>query len=191
MPTPDRDRTATTWLLDVDGVVNVLRDGRREDPRLSQARVFSPRTGHSYVICWRPRLLDDIRRANRFVTVHWASTWCDGGDTDSLNPALGLTFPAAFGSRPYNLTHDDQKIAAALAVLDAGKRLIWTDDTVVPPALRRFPEFREAELAGRALLIAPNERWGLTNRHMALIKQFTRAGESDTTGAMAAAARRA
>lgn len=165
----------TIWLLDVDGVINVLRDGRQDDPRLSRARVRSGRTGASYTICWRPRLLDDIRRATRWVGVRWATTWCDGGDTVALGRALGLTLPDAFGDRPLHLTHAEQKINAALDVLHAGDRLIWTDDGVVPRARLLHDAFDEAVADGRALLIAPEKRWGLTNRQMAQIKAFVRA----------------
>lgn len=167
--------TETTWLLDVDGVLNVLADNRRDNVNLRKA--YASSGGVRYLLCWRPRLLDDIRRATRCVDARWATTWCE--DPDALEAAVGIRLPRAFGKRPPNLTHDELKIGAARDVLKAGRRLIWTDDTVVPVARRLYPAFAEAEAQGRALLIAPDERRGLTNRHVADIKTFARLGQEE------------
>lgn len=158
----------TVWLLDVDGVINASRPGWGRAPRSAMAYA----NGTGYRLRWEPGLIDRIREANlaRHVEVRWATTWCD--HAAELSRTLGLTLPVAFGPRPAHLTFDEQKVRAAIEVLDAGDRLIWTDDSVVPVALSMYPRFAYAVDDGRALLIAPRPSRGLREADMDAIEAF-------------------
>ncbi|MGI5185058.1 hypothetical protein ACQEVZ_53285 [Dactylosporangium sp. CA-152071] len=61
------------------------------------------------------------------------------------------------------------KLAAARAVLAGGDHLVWTDDDEVPAA---GPLLDELTAAGRALLIRPDARCGLTPAHLDEIEAF-------------------
>lgn len=166
----------TVWLIDVDGVLNGSKAGWHRMPH----RAWAQARGYSWLLRYEPKAIDAIRtfHAADGCEARWATTWCEY--EPSLREAFGLTLPVAFGARPSHLTYDEQKIDAAAAVLDAGQRLIWTDDTVVPAARRFFPRFDHAEAEGRALLIAPNQARGLRPEHVESIAAFAAAGTGVT-----------
>lgn len=154
--------TETVWLLDVDGVLNASRPGWSRAPRSAMAYA----EGHGYRLRWEPALIDRIRDANNLdgVTVRWSTTWCVA--PDQLTRTFGLNLECAFTERPPHLTFDELKVNAALGVLAAGHRLVWTDDSVVGPACARWPEFDKAVADGRAHLLAPKPSRGIRPNQM-------------------------
>lgn len=164
---------STIWLLDVDGVINGSRPGWSAPPRSATAYA----EGRSFRLRWEPKLIERIRAvAASGVDVRWATTWCVA--VPELLRVFGLDLPSALDpDRPAHLVWDEVKINAALAVLAAGDRLIWTDDSVVPAARGFYPEFREAEREGRALLIAPVPSRGLRPDHLDAIEAYARQEE--------------
>lgn len=169
-------KTHTVWLIDVDGVINASKAGWG---RAGQAAIALA-NGHPYRLRWEPQVIDAIRTFNAAPgrEARWATTWCD--HEPELRRVFGLILPVAFGARPAHLTYDEQKIDAARAVLDAGQRLIWTDDTVVPAARRFFPRFDMSEADGQALLIAPKPSRGLRPEDIDRIAAFAAAAPSAT-----------
>ncbi|MEU7876152.1 hypothetical protein [Dactylosporangium sp. NPDC049140] len=150
------------WLLDVDGVVNVERPDWGVVPQ--NGRAFAE--GIQWRMRWAPPLLARIRRLHRdgVVEVRWCSTWC--ARPGELQRVLRLRFACAFGAVPNPAV---AKLAAARAVLAGGRRLVWTDDDVVPDAGAMVDELT---VDGRALLIRPDPRCGLTPAHLDEIEAF-------------------
>lgn len=161
------ERAGTDWLLDIDGVINANKPGWSAPPRRISCAGFTIR--------WAPALIARIRGIQRsgHVSILWSSTWC-GYPTqlDELAGRLGLDLEPAFGDLPGHLTWADLKVRAALGVLDAGRRLVWTDDDEVGAARELFPQLAQAEAEGRALLIAPRSNRGLQREHMNAIEAF-------------------
>lgn len=156
------------WLLDVDEVINADRPAWSEQPY--NRTLYADK---EYKLRWAPTLLKQIRRlrADGVVELRWCTTWCTYAHL--LERAFGL-LPLVRALADEQCTGspgrvDMAKCAAAQAVLAAGRRLIWTDDTAVPA----FGPMRESMLATeRALLIRPRRKIGLTPAHMAEIEAF-------------------
>lgn len=164
----------TVWLLDVDGVLNASRSGWSAPPRTVTAYA----DGRAFRLRFETKLLMRIKAVHDSgrAEVRWATTWCD--HAAELHRVLPFgPFEVAFGKRPISKTYDEQKIDAALGVLDAGDRLIWTDDSVVPIARRAYPQFDRAEMREQALLIAPHSSRGLRPEHMDEIEAFAALGD--------------
>jgi hypothetical protein len=163
------------WLLDVDGVINVARPGWGAAPLAGN--VYSG--GLPYRLRWAPALIARIRAMQTAgtVDVRWCSTWCD--DADQLERLFGLPRLSRAWSDAINGSYAPiAKLAAARAVLDAGDRLIWTDDDAVPTS---GPVHDELVSTGRALLIAPVPNRGLQPEHLDAIEAFVAAGPGDET----------
>lgn len=156
------------WLLDVDGVLNC------NTPLVSWgvSKIGSVRDDFdvSWQIKWAPPLIDRLRAGilSGLVEVVWSTTWVD--HVHALEKLWDLPpLRKAFKDLPTQYT-GDYKLAAAEGVLGAGRRLIWTDDTEVPD--EGDPLFAELHAKGECLLIAPNQRLGLTPEHMDQIARF-------------------
>ncbi|SDS91424.1 HAD domain-containing protein [Actinoplanes derwentensis] len=157
------------WLLDVDGVLNATRPGWSAAPRNGTAYG----DGHPYRLRWAPALISRIRALHRAesVTVRWCSTWC--ADADQVERLFALPPLERAWTGP--IDHREApaaKLAAAHAVLDQGRRLIWTDDDAVPTS---GPVYDELVATGRALLIAPRANRGLQPGHLDTIEAFVSA----------------
>lgn len=167
--------TATTWLLDIDGVINANKPGWSAAPRRVHCAGF--------VVRYAPALIERIRELHRSRTVEiqWASTWCGfPNQIEELTRRIGLHFDSAFVDRPESKTWAEMKAEAAVAVLAAGRRLIWTDDDEAGIAPAFYPAIGAAVRDGRALLIAPRPNRGLQREHLDRIEAFA-AGELPVT----------
>lgn len=121
------------WLLDVDGVINANRPGWGAPPR--RESVWSPTDRQSYLLRWAPALIDRIRdlHARGAVEVRWCTTWChEASILENLWRLPVLARAITVSPMPRGSDCWPHKIAAAQAVLDAGRRLIWTDDEAIP-----------------------------------------------------------
>ncbi|WP_238010122.1 hypothetical protein KZZ52_19980 [Dactylosporangium sp. AC04546] len=161
--------TAPVWLLDVDGVINVKQPAWHAKPwtgTACDARL-------EYRMRWAPQLTTRIRQLHRagVVEVRWCTTWC--AYADQLERLFRL--PVLDRAFTDDLDGDDVppvKLAAARAVLAEGRRLVWTDDAEVPEP---GPLFDELAAGGRALLIRPDARRGLTPADVDAIEAFSAA----------------
>jgi hypothetical protein len=155
------------WMLDIDGVINANKPGWGAAPRRTTCAGFTIR--------WAPALIQrikDIRRAG-LADIRWSSTWCvEPSYLSNLSDRIDLHLDSAFTSLPADGTFEQLKAAAALAVLDESRRLIWTDDTEAGVAPDRYPVLGDAVRDGRALLIAPRPNRGLQPEDLDAIEAF-------------------
>jgi hypothetical protein len=156
------------WLLDLDDTV--FADYPRWSAAPFRATLYADR---ELKVRWAPGLLRRIRQlhADRSVELRWCTSWCPWAyvvEAALLLPELprALTDAQCAGS-PSQI--DAAKVAAAREVLASGRRLIWTDDSAVP---RFGPLHEELTADGRALLIAPPPKTGLSPGHMDRIEAF-------------------
>jgi hypothetical protein len=162
------------WLLDVDGVINVSRPGWRTAPH----RGIAYAQGMGWPMRWSPKLLDRIRSAHNsgMIEIRWCTTWCPYAE--QLEQLFGLPMLVrALTGEPIQggPVSDAMKLAAAYAVLDEGRALVWTDDTAVPES---GPD-RAALQDRRALLLRPSSRRGLQPDDLDRIESFARECRSD------------
>lgn len=150
------------WLLDVDGVLNATRPGWGGPGQARHVNV----DGHTLRLRWEPKTVACIRTLHMaaVVEVRWCTTWCPWADT--LETLWRLPTLTRAWTEPQPDTWE-AKVTAARAVLDSGRRLVWTDDDLDPAEL--------ADTAGRALLIHPQPRRGLRPEHLHEIERFARA----------------
>lgn len=172
-PDPPSD-VRPVWLLDVDGVINACtKNPDRSIWPLDQWTAY--RVRKMPILVARP-VVEFITAAHEAGTVEirWHTTWQDMAN--ELAAEVGLpTFPIA--DAPEYRTWDlDRaagwwKLPAAKRVLTDEKRpLIWTDDDITYSLGRRGQD--EMRALGPALLIGPNERTGLTPKHLRWISDF-------------------
>jgi hypothetical protein len=168
------------WLLDVDGVLNAHKPGWGAAP--TKHDVWSSVMSRSFTIRFAPSLLRRIREIHRAgrVEIRWCTTWC--GDTAALEKALALpAFAQCWTEYRNGRAGSEAKLAAARAVLAEGRRLVWTDDNEVPP--ESWPLHAELARDGRALLIRPDERYGLQPDHLDAIEAYVGNSTKDGTDA--------
>ncbi len=159
------------WLLDVDGVINIDRSAWHAAPR--RATLYADAA--DWVLRWAPACAEAITGLHRrgLVEVRWCSTWCIA--PDQLRRLEGLMRLPEFASAlpaDMGLNVDAHKTAAAERILAEGRRLVWTDDEVVPDPDREPQFYAELTAGGRALLIRPTSRRGLTPAHLDEITAF-------------------
>jgi hypothetical protein len=156
------------WLLDVDGVINMIGSKQSRWPGpMRRADVCG------YPIRWSPALVDAVNTVHRsgMCEVRWATTWIEGGAVDRLAETLGFDyFETAYTRFPHEV-HDEAKMRAAVRVLAVGRRLVWTDDEVVPlTAADRVALLGPDD--GRWLTIRPGQSRGLGPKDLAVVASF-------------------
>ena len=143
------------WLLDVDGVINASRPGWSERPHRAEITA----NGQPWRMRWSPSMVRAIREIalSGEVDVVWATTWCPWADQLEAMfglPRLPLAFSAdALAAKPA----PELKVRVALAEVERGSLLIWTDDDAIPIS---GEERRKLDDSG-ALLISPASNRGL------------------------------
>jgi hypothetical protein len=154
------------WLLDVDDVINASKPGWGAAPW--SARVQDS-TGMEWRVRWAPALLNRVRALQRTGTVEivWCTTWCP--EARRLEQLWGLPeLRCAWTNDRFGAEAVEAKQAAALDVVRAGRRLVWTDDDAIPTSGELVDEL---EAAG-ALLIRPAKNRGLQPADMDAIEAF-------------------
>ena len=167
----------TTWLLDVDGVINASRAGWSRAPVPVTVRAHD---GHDYKLKVEPEVLRAIRRLiDAGVVVTWCSTWCQSAR--ALETELGLPeMPVAFDE---DYTGQDvlwAKRAAAVDALRAG-RLVWTDDQITDTDVNNLETWVATNATTSVthgivwrlpLIIAPKASRGLRPEDIERIERF-------------------
>ena len=115
---------------------------------------------------WAPQLISRIRQvhATGAVEILWATSWC--GYTDALEKLFKL--PALGSAWSMRMSGQD-KADAAEAVVDSGRRLIWTDDEFVPTSGALYDRLTADN---KSLLIRPKASRGLRPEHLDQIDSF-------------------
>jgi hypothetical protein len=156
-------------LLDVDGVLNAPRAGW-DGP--GQARHVTV-DGCSLRLRWEPKAVACVRTLHMagVVEVRWCTTWC--WHADLLEELWQLPrLDRAIRGVPFDTWA--AKRAAALSVLDSGRRLVWADDDLDPAEVPAGVV--DAQAAGRALLVRPRPSRGLRPEDFHAIEEYARAG---------------
>jgi hypothetical protein len=118
--------TRPVILLDIDGVIFADR------PQWDDAQwVTATADGMAYHAMYSPNLVDLLKRlaAASGADLTLCSTWCV--DPDDLLRVLECPIPSAFGREAW-VNIRAAKLAAAQAVVDAGRPLVWIDDEAIP-----------------------------------------------------------
>lgn len=157
------------WLLDVNGVIDASGPGWGGPGRAQHVIV----EGLPYRLRWEPKAVACIRTLHMagVVEVHWCTNWCPWADV--LETLWHLpTFSRAWPAGPVDPVDAwPAKVQAALAVLDAGRRLVWTDDDLDPANVPA-----QVTATSAALLIRTKPSRGLRPEHVHQIEQFARDG---------------
>lgn len=163
--------TPPVWLLDVDGVVNACtkKPDRNVWPADAWVHTEAQADGHAWPILAARPVLELIRRvhATGAAEIRWHTTWQE--DTAGLEAALDLPHLPVQDApeyRAWNLGRaaDWWKVPAVERVLrDERRSVLWTDDDI-DWNLRRDRDRLTA--FGSLTLICPNERTGLTPKHL-------------------------
>lgn len=161
--------TKTIWLLDFDGVVNVLGKPR---PYLYTDWInFQIRVKfNNYSITTALGIVDFIDEIDSIdgVRVLWCSTWQK--EIEQINKKLGLKLGWIDASKIHEeaklLDFPKWKFGAAKALVNAGFKVIWTDDD-----LCRSHTVSKWE-APNLLKICPEEDFGLLPSDLTAIKAF-------------------
>jgi len=161
----------TTWLLDIDGVVNASRAGWSRAPEVSHA--FIP--GRSFRMRYEPQLIKLINdMVGIGVNVMLCSTWCMY--PVNIRQALGLPdLPNAFEAGPSTDVWQ-AKIDAAHQSADVG-RLVWTDDDLTADVAASVHPVCKY---GPPLIIRPRSSMGLRPDDARIIEAYCRAPDDES-----------
>ena len=177
------DPAPPVWLLDIDGVLNVLTRGPLPDCWPAEAwvqrtvRADVPDRGEMTlpILAAQP-VLEFITRVHDSgaAEIRWHSTWRMAAVT-ALAPALGLpAVPISVAPEWTGTAEMWWKIPAARRVAEAGRRLVWTDDqlTVYRSDVFSEPDLTALDRWAGALLLATDARVGLTPDDLRRIEEF-------------------
>lgn len=157
------------WLLDVDGVLNVVCHPSRPPRTWSRwSSGTADAHGSCFLITFAPDLIAAIRDLHEAgaVEVRWLTTWgehANGGLRELLSlPAFPVAAEPAVASAWW-------KLPCAARVVEEGRPVIWTDDDL------RFSATAARWAADMGVLaIAPRPSIGLTPADLDRIRAFCR-----------------
>lgn len=155
-----------TWFLDVDGTIAPIFGSTPPSNAAAWSTLY-PGIPSDLTVRYRRGLISEIAAMHRsgLVDVRWLSTWDDEALSDWARLGLG-PFPAtpraeAAGRRAWWKGN----VVATWMRLHPSGRVIWTDDDITRQRLRGLD-------GSRLLTIAPDPTVGLTERHLAVIRQW-------------------
>lgn len=155
-------RPRVTWLMDIDGVLNVIGSKPKAGwPQYDHSAVVAF-DGLGWPITFAPTLftlLNELHQSN-LVSFRWLTTWEHDAPT-RFAPAVGLDLG------PWVAGEDDGQSPTwwkldvfADTLRDADHLVIWTDDDIKDSLhAQQVVDFLHPE---QALVISPDEREGLT-----------------------------
>lgn len=173
------------WLLDVDGVINVVAAGDHSSswPRQAWRRIASI---NGWPILVATPVLDFLRLVHELdaAEIQWNTTWQHDAPR-CLAPALDLPDWPVAEERDFAAEHDSYLLsewswwklhAAQQVVLTEERRLVWTDDDI-DHERRSNDALSELLMSERVCAISPSPYRGLTPQHLTRIAQFLGIGE--------------
>ncbi|GIH07355.1 hypothetical protein Rhe02_54220 [Rhizocola hellebori] len=178
--------TVPVWLLDVDGVVNAC--SRKPDgsvwPKDQWLSGKAQNRDGEFPILWAQPVVDFIRDVHESgrAEVRWHTTWQkDAAAIEALcglpafEVAVAPEFDAAVTYAAEAIREgrpDWWKLPSAERVVRDEKRpLVWTDDDITY-SLKRYDADAGLRAYSPALLVSPNDRTGLTPKHLRRIGDF-------------------
>lgn len=177
------------WLLDIDGVVNACTP--KPDPSIWPRNTWREAKILGFPCKAAQPVLDfilEVHESGR-AEIRWHTTWQEDAQkfADEFGmPTLPIQDAPEFNRRLYDNAMQGRdttwwKRPAAWRVLTQEQRpLIWTDDDITYSLGRRGQD--EMRALGPALLIGPNERTGLTPKHLRHIGDFLDLYPADVKG---------
>lgn len=175
-------------LLDVDGVLNALRDGDAWPDWESGHAVAE---GHSFLIRWSPTVVSRVRRWTEPADVRWLTTWGHDAnaslrhlvdlpelpvagtydDHDDRVPPGADSHAEAAPAAPDPLTGQWWKfdVVRRLVRAEPGRPLVWLDDDL---AVARPMATWVRENVAASLLVAPDPASGLTREQLDAVEAF-------------------
>jgi len=163
------------WFLDIDGVINALRDKRsprHAEYEVTEVTVYDAGIVARYPIHYRPAVVDLINRVHRdgLAEVRWLTTWGWHART-TFAPAVGLdgftvaAEPPLAGPTRAPWSPDWWKLAVIRE--QASDRFVFTDDDARRPSRKTL-----RSLPGESLVITPLKTIGLDDAHLNRIVAF-------------------
>ena len=161
------DLSRPVLLLDVDGVVNKVRD----DPDPEGFRDFQEALCKGSQIRYSPKMAERIAALE--VDLHWLTTWCDDAN-EHISPLLKVGVLPVVGMevlRGYLGRGWWKSVAAEEFVVKLGRPFIWVDDDLWAAERNdEVPWLVECEIPH--LCIAPDTFRGLLPRHLDQIEAW-------------------
>jgi len=174
------------WLLDVDGVINACTP--KPDPSIWAQDMWregkAAADNGTFTIRWSTSVVDFIREVAESgrAEVRWHTTWqhhaaaieeLTGLPSLAVAEAPEFDSPSAYAAKAIADGRPDwwKLPTAERVVRDECRPLIWTDDDITS-GLWRYDVDAGLRAFAPALLVSPNERTGLTPKHLRLIGDF-------------------
>jgi hypothetical protein len=153
--------------LDLDGVLNVVRNAWHEPPRRDYVLA-----GNEFLkLSWSPTLVRRLVKLSERVDIVWCTSWCGYTREVELKMRLpefrdALTREQAAGAG--GLSRNEWKFLAVAQAAATGRPVIWVDDEAIPTFGQQLDLLEEKNV----LLVRPLERSGLTPLHMQMIEAY-------------------
>lgn len=168
MALPPLEKPAATWLLDIDGVVNVIGRPPREGWGRYDHTVVPAFDGLRWAVCYSPTFVSVLNALHEkgIVSFRWLTTW-EYDAPRCFAPAVGLNIGAWVAAEDDGDTRRWWKLKAFEQTLSEVDHLVvWTDDDMYYyTESLQVVDFLDPNVA---VTICPDSRRGL------LPKEFTR-----------------
>lgn len=185
---PDAPSRLPIWLLDLDGVVNVIKSRASSKPpshiwpshQWIETEAESS-TGATWDITVAKPVVDFITLVHEhgLAEIRWHTTWQES--VANVAKAVGLPeFPLQhtpeFTEEAWYFAKSEQgvwwKVPAVYRVVQEGRPVVWTDDDALRDTTR---EQRRLMAKVPFYLVAPDMLTGLTPKHLRQIRTFLEA----------------
>lgn len=164
-----------TWILDIDGVLNPvdIKPPTNIWKTWLEYDVTDLQTGKNYPVKIATDVIDFVKEIDfrEDVNILWHTTWQFGAnDVAEIFglPQLPILAAPEFGTWNHRTSQGWWKMPAVERLLAVNDHdVLWTDDdlSVVHPVPQHRPGFRLE-------MIAPDQREGLTRKHLKQIREF-------------------
>lgn len=160
------------WLLDVDGVINVVNRKELVAGSDLESGVALDPDQIGWKILWHTTIIDRINALSDVLDIHWLTTWKSHAQSQ-IAPLVGLNrFPVLpeTSPRPNNTVWWKRTQVAVWQNTAQYKRpLVWTDDELYDWAADT--KWAQRQFPG-SLIIGPKEKVGLTHEHLDQIEAW-------------------
>ncbi|MHA3723835.1 HAD domain-containing protein [Leucobacter sp. HY1910] len=155
--------------LDFDGVLNAIRTGTSQLPRVTGFSGYQRSQISGFIITWSPEVLRRIESLQRTAEIWWLSTWRD--QTALIEQQLPVKLDGWLDFEDEGLSYSGKLEALLADQAEHPRPFIWVDD-------EEHDHYRAAQVRGELpeltghLLIEPRTRAGLTVDHFERMEAF-------------------